>query len=154
MGWIEQWHMKYSRTGTICQTVIDASGKGDVLNELIEAENRIQVEGIVYSNQLKPNLITSGKIVIERDMVRFPFIRRMVDQLSTYTQNDADLAQDIVMAFCQAMHKAREFTGISTARPSQLTSRSFRRGGPMTPLSVTQRYTDRRVGSFRLRKGR
>jgi hypothetical protein len=80
MGWIEQWHMKYSRTGTVCQTIIDASGKGDVLNELIEAENRIQVDGIVYSNQLKPNLITSGKIVIERDMIRFPFIRRMVDQ--------------------------------------------------------------------------
>src|SRR5712691_2732070 len=84
MGWIEQWHLKYASRGTSWYTVIDASGKGGVLNEVIEAQNRIQFDGIVYSNHLKPNLITSRKLAIERSLLRFPMLRRMVDQLSIY----------------------------------------------------------------------
>ncbi len=155
MGWIEQWHDKYSSRGTKAYTVIDASGKGDVLNELIEAENRIQVEGIVYSNQLKPNLITSAKLALERDLIRFPFIRRMVDQLGIYTAYDKDIPQDIVMSFCQAMHKARELTGVMRDRSSTNDALHpvYRRQN-MGYSSATSRYAERRRASIHLRSGR
>jgi hypothetical protein len=155
MGWIEQWQVKYSSAGTTAYTVIDASGKGDVLNEIIEAENRISVEGIVYSNQLKPNLITSGKLAIERDMVRFPMIQRMVDELAGYTLMDKDIPQDIVMTFCQAMHKAREITGI--IGPNIITSSNgltnYRRSN-LGMSSSTSRYAERRRSAIHLRTGR
>src|SRR5262249_35691752 len=35
MNWIEEWQRKYSSKGTEAYTVIDASGKGDVVNEII-----------------------------------------------------------------------------------------------------------------------
>ncbi len=150
LEWIETWHMKYSSRGTDCETVIDASGKGDVLNEIIEDENNFRVDGIIYSSALKPNLIASGKIAVERGMVCFPFIRRFVDQLSVYEQNDRDLAQDIVMAFCQAMYKAREVTGVSTARPT-IETRLYRRA---TLHPEMRRYAERRVLSRHQRTGR
>lgn len=146
MGYIEEWQTKYSSRGTKAFSVIDATGKGDVLNEIIEAENRIQVEGIVYSNIMKPNLITAGKIVVERAMIRFPGIRRMLDQMSMYTQVDQGIPQDIVMAFCQAAYKARELTGVTMARstiPIQSTVFRRQRMG-MNPLM--QRAASRRRG--------
>lgn len=151
---IEAWHMKYSSRGTECHTIIDASGKGDVLNELIEAENRFSVDGIVYSNQLKPNLITAGKLAIERDMVRFPPIRRMIDQLAGYSVFDKDIAQDIVMSFCQAMFKARELTGLSISRGVNVgaTPTVYRRQN--IGMAGTQRYAERRRAAFHQRTGR
>ncbi len=147
LAYIEQWQEKYSSRGTRSFTVIDATGKGDVLNELIEAENRIQVEGIIYSNVLKPNLITAGKIAVERGLIRFPFIRRMVDELANYTQIDQGLAQDIMMSFCQAMYKARELTGITTARSTiPIQSVSFRRKPVMYDPQM-RRMAQRRRGA-------
>ena len=111
---IEKWHHKYSSNGALCTTVIDSTGKGDVLEEFIEREHTVDdMEGIVYSGTTKPNLLHAGKIAIERGMVRYPFIRRLVDQTSQYNQFDKDIAQDIVMALCQALWKARETTRIS-----------------------------------------
>lgn len=149
---IEQWQAKYSSRGTECYTVIDASGKGDVLNELIEAENHFSVDGIVYNNVLKPNLVTAGKIAIERGMVRFPFIKRMVDQLSSYEQYDKDLAQDIVMAFCQAMFRARELTGESTSRPS-IYGHVYRRSA-LAQTPQMRRFAANRTLSRTVRSGR
>lgn len=120
---IEQWHAKYSSEalGCSCRTVIDSTGKGDVLEEFIEREHTVDdLEGIVYSGANKPNLVHAGKIAIERSLVRYPFIRRQVDQLSNYTLYDKDIAQDIVMAFCQAMYSAREMTRISGTSSSSL----------------------------------
>lgn len=117
---IERWHEKYSGRGSICQTVIDSTGKGDVLQEFMEREQSVDhLEGIVYSSTQKPNLIHAGKIMLERESVRYPFIRRQVDQLSNYEILDKDLAQDIVMCFCQAMYSGRELVRL-TERPYNL----------------------------------
>lgn len=117
---IERWHAKYSSNGGLCSTVIDATGKGDVLNEFIERDRTIgDLEGIVYSSSQKPLLLDSGRIALERGLVRYPFIRRMTDQLTNYDRFDKDLPQDIVMAYCQAMWKAREYTRISTSTKYQ-----------------------------------
>ena len=146
LGMIESWQDKYSSAGTKAYTVIDATGKGDVLNEIIELENQTNVEGIVYSNVLKPNLITAGKIAVERGLVRYPFVRRMIDQLSTYTQFDDKLAQDIVMCFCQAMYKARELTGVSMARSTLQRSPMVYRRTPLAINPYMHRSAARRRG--------
>lgn len=113
---IERWHNKYSSNGSLCSTIIDATGKGDVLQEFMEVDREVRdLTGMVYTGQNKPMLVDSGKFVIERGLARYPFIRRMVDQLSQYDRFDKELPQDIVMAFCQACWKAREYTRISTS---------------------------------------
>jgi hypothetical protein len=109
---VESWHEKYSSRGATCKTAIDATGKGDVIQEFMEAERTIdKLEGIVYSGANKPNLIHSGKLAVERGQLRYPFIRKLVDQLSNYEIDDKDIAQDIVMALCQACYVARQLMG-------------------------------------------
>lgn len=152
MGLIEEWHNKYSSMGTKCLTSIDASGKGDVLNELIETEQRFSVDGIVYNAVMKPNLITAAKIAIERGLVRFPFIKRFVDQLQIYTQNDKDLPQDTVMAFAQSMFKAREFTGIGRYVAPKTHSSVLHRIGADHPQA--RRMAARRTESLHRRTNR
>lgn len=118
---IERWHEKYSSNGALCTTVLDSTGKGDVLEEFIEREHTIDdMENVVYSSIVKPNLLHAGRIAIERGMVRYPFIKRLVDQMSQYNQFDKDIPQDIVMALCQALWKAREFTRISDTPERQV----------------------------------
>lgn len=156
--WIEDLHTCYSSRGTRCITVIDASGKGDVLNEIITAEHRFSVEGIVYSAMVKPNLLAAGKLAIERGLVRFPFIRRFVDQLSIYEQDDKELPQDTVMTFCQAMFKARELLGIRTMTRNQLVTPVVLRPS-ITPLpgaeapNLERMYARRRL-ALHQRSGR
>jgi hypothetical protein len=113
---IEEWHAKYSSdyAGSTCKTVIDSTGKGDVLEEFMLKEQTIDdLEGIVYSGEKKPNLLHAGKLCIERGLTVFPFIKRTVDQLSNYTIYDKDIAQDIVMAYCQMCYAARDMTRMS-----------------------------------------
>ena len=130
---IEQWHEKYSSRGATCRTVIDSTGKGDVLQEFMERERTIDdLEGIVYSGANKPNLIHAGKLMVERGNVRYPFIRKMVDQLANYEIFDKDIAQDIVMCFCQAMYSAREMTR-------------------MTPATVNLQYTLNTMAQYSMR---
>ena len=89
-----------------------------MVQEFIEAERTIdRLEGIVYSGANKPNLLHAGKLMVERGSVVYPFIKRLVDQLSGYDLFDEKLAQDIVMAFCQACYVARMLVRISD-RPS------------------------------------
>lgn len=154
VAWIEEWHRKYSLAGTPCYTVLDATGKGDVVNEILEAEHRVPVDGLVYSSVLKPNLITSARLAIEGGLVRFPFIRRMVDQLLAYEQNDKALAQDIVMAFAQAMQRAREMTGVQNVGSLTTSSGVSYRRAPMLVHPHTRRTVERRLGSYRSRTGR
>lgn len=145
---IEQWHLKYSSNGTTCQTVIDATGKGDVLQEFMEQERTIdKLEGIVYSSANKPNMIHAGKIAIEKGLPAFPFIRRMVDQLTQYELNDKDLAQDIVMCFCQAMYSARSLTKISERAPSQRLLNSMYQYNHRTPQArlLNPRFVESRL---------
>lgn len=154
---IEEWHAKYSWNGSICRTVIDSTGKGDVIEEFIARERTIDdLEGIVYSAANKPNLIHAGKIAIERGLTRYPFIRRQVDQLSNYTLYDKEIAQDIVMCYCQAMYSAREMTRISTTPSLQRTLNAMPQYGLRSPHSrISTRYVESRIGrrGARLQQG-
>lgn len=145
---IESWHEKYSSNGSICRTVIDSTGKGDVLEEFIERERTIDnLEGIVYSSTMKPNLIHAGKISIEREQCRFPFIRRFVDQMSNYEIFDKDLPQDIVMCYCQAMYAAREMTRISERPNLQRTLNAMAQYNHRVPQArLNPRYVESRMG--------
>jgi hypothetical protein len=108
---IEEWSEKYGseRLGCRCRTAMDSTGKGDVVEEIIERENSVEdYDGYVYSAANKPNILHAGKLAIERGITRFPFIRRQVDQLTNYVVDDKDIAQDIVMAYCQAVYAARD----------------------------------------------
>ena len=121
---IEEWHAKYSYSGASCKTVIDSTGKGDVLEEFIEREQTVDdLEGIVYSEANKPNLVHAGKLAVERGLTRYPFIKRMADQFTNYVIYDKEIAQDIVMTYCQAMYTARDMTRISEAQPYTLQQR-------------------------------
>lgn len=108
--YIEEWDAKYNQNA-ICQSVIDATGKGDVMNEELTDQKRIDVEGIVYSASTKPLMIDSLRIALERKQLVFPFIRRMVDQLQSYEYPDDKIAQDIVMMLAQAAHVGRIRSG-------------------------------------------
>jgi hypothetical protein len=125
------------KTPSLRKSVIDASGKGGVVNEWIEAEERFSVDGLVYSSVLKPTIIQAGKIAVERGYVRFPFMKRMADQLATYVQAGKDLAQDLTRCFIQAMYKAREITGVAGAR-SVLSHAQLYQRGPLTAISLTR----------------
>jgi hypothetical protein len=149
---VEQWHAKYSMEGAAwCRTAIDATGKGDVIQEFMEAERTVdRLEGIVYTGTNKPNLLHAGKLMIERGLVVFPFIRRQVDQLTNYEVFDKEIAQDIVMAFCQAMYVARDLTKMSEHRGTlQRTLNAMPQYSQRLPQSrlLNVRYVERRMAA-------
>jgi hypothetical protein len=148
-GVMEQWHQKYSYSGSVCQTVMDSTGKGDVLEEFIIMDKTIRdLEGIVYSSANKPNLIHAGQIMLERGNVRFPFIRRLVDQLTNYEIYDKEIAQDLVMCYCQAMYKARDMTRLtpSTHVSLQRTLNAMPQYGQRVPqIRMNQRFVEGRL---------
>lgn len=109
--YIEEWDRKYNDV-SFCHTCIDATGKGDVVNELLVIERGLKIDPIEFTSSNKPDMITAGRLALERNLVRFPFIRRFVDQLSVYERFDKDLAQDMVMAYCMAMYRAHEMVGL------------------------------------------
>ncbi len=142
MEWIKEWHYRYSCAGQAkVETVIDATGKGDVVNEILEQEARLPVDGIVYSNASKPLLIHAAQIAFERGMLRMPFIKRLVDQLQAYELDDKDLAQDIVMMLAQALYRARDRSGeLSPPAVQKAVVSSYR-----LPESDLRRYQLRRT---------
>jgi hypothetical protein len=152
---IEGWHEKYSSRGATCRTVIDSTGKGDVLQEFMERERTIDnLEGIVYSSANKPNLIHAGKLMVERGNVRYPFVRKMCDQLSNYEIFDKDIPQDIVMCFCQAMYSAREMTRMTPLTINlQRTLNAMPQYGMRHPVTrMNSRYIESRQARRALRQ--
>ncbi len=116
VDYIVAWDHKYHGMGSKCRTICDSTGVGDVVVEVLTAEHDIIVDGIVISGTNKPDIINAGVMALERGRVHFPFIRRFVDQLQIYERNDRDLAQDTVMAFCLAMWRAHEISGLRLAK--------------------------------------
>jgi Terminase large subunit, T4likevirus-type, N-terminal len=150
MEWIKEWHAKYQLRGQArCDTVIDATGKGDVVNEILEEESRIAVEGVVYSGVSKPMLIHAAQLAFERQFLRMPFIKRLVDQFQGYELDDKLLPQDIVMMLAQACHHARVITG------DGLTGSQKKAviGGMRAPQAQLARYEERRRASRGLGAG-
>lgn len=146
---MEEWHAKYSSNNSTCRTVFDSTGKGDVLEEFIERDRTIDdLEGVVFSSANKPNLLHAGKLAIERGLVRYPFIRKMVDQLSNYVVFDKDIAQDITMSFCLNMYAAREMTSMSKNNENlQATLNRMPQYGMRVPqVRMNPRYIQSRLG--------
>ncbi len=148
---VEEWHARYSMDGSAwCRTAIDATGKGDVIQEFMEAEKTIdRLEGIVYTGTNKPNLLHAGKLMIERGLVVFPFIRRQVDQLTNYEIFDKEIAQDIVMAYCQAMYVARDLTSMTEKPGLQRTLNAMPQYSQrmLQTRLLNPRYVERRMAA-------
>ena len=114
-AWIKEWHARYGGDFGACETIIDATGKGDVLNEQLTEEDNLNISAFVYSAASKPQLIHSLAIALERGLIVFPFVRRLVDQLQGYELPDDRIPQDIVMMLGQAAYAATQRGG-STSR--------------------------------------
>lgn len=107
---IEQWQRKYNSRDATCETIMDATGKGDVISQELQ-QRKLNVEGFAYSTQSKALMITSLRLAVERQWLVFPFIKRMVDQLQIYEVPDDKIPQDIVMMLAQACMVARRRNG-------------------------------------------
>ena len=107
---IDTWQRRYNNGSCICETIVDATGKGDVISQELQ-ERRLNVEGLQYSRQSKALMITSLKLSIERGWLVTPFIKRMADQLQGYEVPDDKIAQDIVMMLAQGALVGRRRNG-------------------------------------------
>lgn len=112
MDQIEEWHHKYNSNSSRCHTCIDATGKGDIVNESLVIERGLDIDPIEFSGQSKPDILNAGKLALERDRVRYPFIKRFVDEMAMYEKYDKELPQDTVMAYCMSMYRAHEIAGL------------------------------------------
>jgi hypothetical protein len=113
MEWVRQWHLKYNSRGAQCFTRIDALGSGDVIHQILE-EERYRIDGFKASTITKGAMLQAAAYAIEMRWIRWPFIRRMIDQFQSYTPEDKHIAQDIVIAIGQAIHLARAIEGGQT----------------------------------------
>ena len=110
MEWVRQWHDRYNARGAQCFTRIDALGPGDVIHQILE-EERYRIDGFKAATSTKGAMLQAAAYIIERRWIRWPFIRRLIDQFQAYTPDDKHIAQDIVIAVSQAIHLAREIEG-------------------------------------------
>jgi len=110
--WIKEWHTTYSNHGqNSVETIIDATGSGNVVREILQEEYGLDVAGLTYSQASKPDVINAGQIALERGWVVAPPIRVLLDELSAYEIVDKKIPQDTVIALCQALRRAREIVG-------------------------------------------
>lgn len=108
IGWIEETSRRYKMGGhTQTWTVIDSTGSGNVVKEILEDQFNMAVEGLVYSMATKPEVITAGQVCLDRRYVISPPIRAVMDEFSSYEMNDKRIVQDCVMALCQGLYHAR-----------------------------------------------
>lgn len=80
------------------ETIIDATGVGDaILDEISDV-----ARGYVFTQKSKLDLLTNLQLMFEKRMIKFPFIRDLVDELQVYAWDDAKLQTDCVMALALA----------------------------------------------------
>lgn len=113
---VKHWHTKYNYGGAQCFTRIDALGPGDVIHQMLE-EDQYKIDGFKAATITKGLMLQASSVAIERRMIRWPFIRRVVDQFQGYDPDDKHIAQDIVIAMSQAIHLAREIEGGASVSP-------------------------------------
>jgi hypothetical protein len=152
---VKNWHEKYrNQDRSQVHTNIDATGKGDSANELLEDEERIPIEGIVYTATNKPQMIHAAQIAVERGWVRMPFIRRFIDQMEGYDLDDGNIAQDIVMAFAQASWQAKMlYDGEHRQQFHRPIASTYRRTNDRSLARFQERRSAARSGRTRDRTG-
>lgn len=92
-------------------SIIDSTGSGNVVKEILQDQYNIDVEGLVYSMATKPEVITAGQVCLDHRWVIGPPIRAVMDEFSSYEMNDKRIVQDCVMALCQGLYHARMRAG-------------------------------------------
>jgi hypothetical protein len=82
-------------------TVVDTTGIGSVLYELITAPN---VEEFIFSGKTKSDLINHCVHAIERNGIKFPKIDQLIKELLSYRWEDKKIVKDCVMALALTVH--------------------------------------------------
>lgn len=119
--WIKEWHFRYNALGhNGVETVIDATGSGGVVQEILQEEHGLDIDGLVYSQASKPDIINAGQVLIDQGAVITPPIRALADELAGYEIDDKRIVQDCVMAFCQGLYRIRQRFGDMTRNTSGL----------------------------------
>lgn len=90
-----------------CPVLIDSTGLGDVVLENLQ-NRELNVDGYNMggNNSLKMNLLIKGATAIQGQLVQFPQINELTNQLMYYDINDKRLQTDYVFAFCLAIEAA------------------------------------------------
>lgn len=145
--WIKEWHLYYNnRQLNGIETVLDATGSGKPVEQILQDEHGLDARGIVYTSSSKPDIISAGAVAIERGQVIAPPIRSLSDELSAYEIADKKITQDCVMAFCQGLHRARERSVDLRLTQSEIILPT-RAGVRRAIEDAAQRFVDRRVAS-------
>lgn len=154
--WVKEWHLRYNSFGqNAVETVIDASGSGNPVQQILQDEHGLDVEGLVYNQTNKPDIINAGQVCIERGLVITPPIRALMDELSGYEIDDKKIVQDCVMAFCQGLHRARMRDGdLSRSRSGLILPTRTSPTRRSAEMAAGERYESRRMASRRERTGR
>lgn len=112
IDWIRETDGQYRNQGNgQAWTVIDATGSGNVVQQILQDEHNLDVEGLVYSMATKPEVINAGQVCLDRQYIISPPIRAVMDEFSSYEMDDKRIAQDCVMALCQGLYYARQRAG-------------------------------------------
>lgn len=106
--WIREYDGYYKDRGNaMAHTVIDATGSGAVVQQMLQDQYNLDVEGLTYSMATKPEVITAGQVALDNRWVISPPIRSVMDEFSGYEMDDKRIVQDCVMALCQGLYHAR-----------------------------------------------
>lgn len=112
IDWIKETDDRYrDNNRNQVWTVIDATGSGSVVKEILQDTYNLDVQGLVYSMATKPEVITAGQVCLDRRYVVSPPIRTVMDEFSSYEMDDKRIVQDCVMSLCQGLYHARMRAG-------------------------------------------
>lgn len=154
--WVKEWHLRYNAFGAnAVETVIDATGSGNPVQQILQEEHGLDIDGVIYGTASKPDIINAGAVMIEQGNVIMPPIRAVIDELSGYEIDDKKIVQDTVMALCQGLHRARARFGDMTRNNSGLILPT--RTGQDTRSNIiraSERYESRRRGVREVRTNR
>jgi len=84
------------------EVIIDATGVGAAVLDGV----RDIATGYVFTARTKIDLITGLQVALERQHLRFPFVKELVDELQAYEWKDDDLTTDCVMSLALAVWAA------------------------------------------------
>jgi hypothetical protein len=136
INWVKEWDDKYKNRGlSTAHTVIDATGSGNPVEQILQEEHNLDVDGFSFSPSSKPDVINAGQVCLDRGWLVMPPIRQVVDEFSSYEIHDRKIVQDCVMGLCVGLHRARQRAG---DHASQSTGNFPTRTGSRTFVSQTE----------------
>lgn len=159
INWIQEWQQRYGNRGqSHAQTVIDSTGSGNVVEQILQEEHNMNVDGATFTTASKPDIINAGQVCLDRGWVVMPPIRQVIDEFSAYELRDKMIVQDCVMGLCVALHRARQRAGDHTSQsneilPTRSGVRELLSSGDVGDLAA-ERYLERRMAARAIRNRR